>query len=107
MMTAILALICGTGLVSTAQPAEKQDEGEIAAKALVDGAIKALGGAERLGKIQAVSAEVNGEFAGVRKISIHFSAVAKGAEHYRLEMDSFQKNPIGALLIRNGEKSSI
>jgi hypothetical protein len=96
------------GRASAQQDSPKLDEGAAAAHAVLDRVIKATGGSERLGKVQAVSARVQGSFVGTaRNISVHFNATAKGAEQYHLEMDSFQKNPLGAILIGNGEKSWI
>ena len=46
------------GLAVGALQATAQDDGQKAAKALVDNAVKAVGGADRHGKVQAVSAKV-------------------------------------------------
>ncbi len=81
-----------------------QDEAERAALALVDRAIKATG----TGKVQAVAVQVEGGFVrGDVKRGITFSVLTGGPERFRIDMDMLGDSPIGAVLIGNGDKSSI
>ena len=95
------------GLAVGALQATAQDDGQKAAKALVDNAVKAVGGADRLGKVQAVSAKGKATLEGGRKLVIDFNGTYQSFDRFRLDMDTFQNNPLVVTMVFNGAKDWI
>jgi hypothetical protein len=83
-----------------------QDDGEKAARQLALRTIEAMGGAARLDKVTALSAQIKADFStGARTVIVEMKGTFKGAESYRLELESLQTNPLTGILIGNGGKA--
>ncbi len=103
-----LALVAVVGLVDrvAAGPADvKPDEAE--ARALLDKAIRAAGGAGPLAKVAGVSANVKGTLhvQGGRTVPFNFSVSAQGADRFRMETESVGGRAFAATLVVNGKKN--
>ena len=97
---AALAAVVVFGLVNPGQ-ADDQD-----AKAIVDKGIKALGGEEKLAKIEAYSYQAKGRITiGENENDFTSHGTAQGLSRYRAEFDGeFNGNPFHGETVLNGDK---
>lgn len=103
-MKRMLGVVFAAWLVSGWNPQARADDQD--AKAVLDKAIKALGGEEKLGKIRA--------FTWTSKVTITFGdnenvltsvSTSEGLDRYRAEVDGeFNGNPFTAVVVLDGDK---
>lgn len=99
----VLVMLLATGFCSLGRTAEAQD-----AKAIIDKAIKALGGEETLGKIKAVSFKVKGTISfGENENPFTSTTIMQGIDHSRQELEGeFNGNAFKAVTVVAGEKGT-
>lgn len=97
---ALLALTLVGGLA----PAARADEAE--AKAVLDKAIKALGGEEKLGKAQAISWKSKGKITfGENENPFNSQTIIQGLDRYHGEFEGeFNGNPFKGITVLDGKK---
>jgi hypothetical protein len=100
LLGAFLAITLASGAAITARADDKDP------KAILDKAIKALGGEEKLKKAEAISWKSKGTITfGGNDNEIKVQATAKGLDHYRQEMDGeFGGEPRKIVVVLDGDK---
>src|SRR5436853_397571 len=94
----VTAFVAGLG-----GPARADDQD---AKAILDKAIKAIGGPEKLGKIKAVTWKAKGKVTfDDNENEITIRATVQGLDRYRAEFEGqFNGNPVRGVTVLDGDK---
>ena len=100
LLGALLAITLAAGPAITARADDKDP------KAILDKAIKALGGEEKLKKAEAISWKTKGTITfGGNENEIKIHATAKGLDHYRRESEGeFNGEPRKFVVVLSGDK---
>jgi hypothetical protein len=100
-MKRFLGAVLATVLLSSPVRADDQD-----AKAILDKAIKALGGGEKLGKVEAVTWKANGKITlNGNDNEFTSQATIQGLDRYRSEFEGdFNGNKFKGVTVLNGDK---
>ena len=99
-LSAMLAAVFVFGMSSSIRAADTD------ANAVLDKAIKALGGQEKLGKVEAASWKYKGTitFNGNENM-FNSQSTVQGLDHYRSEFEGeFNGNPVKGVVVVNGDK---
>ncbi len=104
-MRRFIVAACVAVLVSRVGGLVQADEGKDA-KAVIDKAIKALGGEEKLGKAKATSWKTKGKISiGGNESDITTKVTIQGLDHYRQELEGeFGGNPVKGVTVLAGDK---
>jgi hypothetical protein len=93
--------------VRSAAPAAAREKGEepADARALLDRAIKAAGGADRLARLRAVTWKVNGSlFFNDQERPASFTGSVQAPDQLRIDLDAFAVKMLNGVLVINGDK---
>jgi hypothetical protein len=103
-MKRFLGTLLAAGFVFSLASAVRADDKD--ATAILDKAIKAIGGADKLGKVEAVSWKAKGKIKfGDNENQFNTQMISQDLDHLRSEFEGeFNGNAVKGLLVMNGDK---